>query len=347
MSSSVAPYDPKNMIFRNLGHTGLKVSLFSIGGWLTLGGTVKGDPVKDILTAAWESGINTIDTAEIYANGESEREIGRVLKETGWNRRELVIITKLFFGTGRKDPNQKGLSRKHLVEGIQDSLERLQLDYVDVVFAHRPDVSTPMEEVVRGFNHIIDRGYAFYWGTSEWTPAQIEEAIGIADRLGLVGPSAEQPHYSLLHRENFEVNLNDLFSKKKYGSTIWSPLESGLLTGKYNDGIPKDSRFTTNKDFFENTIKQLESPEGKAKIEKVRKLTEIAKKLDTTPAILALAWAGNNPHVSTVLLGASKPDQIHENLKALDIIPKLTPEILEEIEAAFENKPTPRPTYGR
>ncbi|KAI5477069.1 voltage-gated potassium channel beta-2 subunit [Pseudohyphozyma bogoriensis] len=318
------------MIFRNLGHTGLKVPLFSIGGWLTLGGTVKGDPVKDILTAAWESGINCIDTAETYADGESEREIGRVLKETGWNRRELVIITKLFFGTGRKDPNQNGLSRKHLIEGMQDSLERLQLDYVDVVFAHRPDVSTPMEEVVRGFNHILDRGWAFYWGvsydTSEWTPAQIEEARGIASRLGLVGPSAEQAHYSLLHRENFEKNLYYLFENKKYGSTIFSPLEFGLLTGKYNDGIPDDSRFKNHSDFFG---KMLDGEEGKAKIEKVRKLTEVAKKLDTNTATLALAWAARNPHVSTVLLGASRPEQIHENLKALDIIPKLTPEILE------------------
>ncbi|KAK4705334.1 hypothetical protein P7C70_g876, partial [Phenoliferia sp. Uapishka_3] len=337
----------QNMIFKNLGATGLKVSAFSYGGWLTVGGTVKGDPVKDIMKTAFDAGINTFDTAEVYSNGQCEIEMGRVIKELGWNRREIVVITKIFFGTGRKDPNQKGLSRKHLKEGMDDCLERLQLDYVDVVFAHRHDASTPMDEIVRGFNAIIDKGQAFYWGTSEWTSAQIEEAIGIANRLGLVAPSCEQPHYSMLHRENFEVGLGDLFKRVNYGTTIWSPLESGLLTGKYNNGIPKDSRFTSNADFFGDTIKALETPAGKAKLEKIRKLGDLAKRLDCEIACLALAWAAVNPNVSTILLGASRPEQVTQNLGALDVIPKLTPEVLAEIETILDNKPKGLATYGR
>ncbi|ORY87404.1 NADP-dependent oxidoreductase domain-containing protein [Leucosporidium creatinivorum] len=344
---STTAYDPKNMTFKRLGNTGLQVSSFSYGGWLTVGGTQQGDIVKDIMKAAWDGGINTFDTAEIYSNGKCEEEMGRVIKELGWKREELVIITKIFFGTGRKDPNQRGLSRKHLVEGLNESLRRLQMDYVDVVFAHRHDAATPMEEVVRGFNHLIETGKTFYWGTSEWTAAQIEEATGIANRLGLIAPCAEQPHYSALYRDNFEAQLKPVFDKYNYGSTIWSPLESGLLTGKYNEGIPKDSRFTNNKDFFGDTIKALESPEGKAKIEKVKKLTEVAKRLDADVASLSLAWASKNPHVSTILLGASKPEQVTQNLKALDVLPKLTPEIMEEIEKILDNTPKQPNTYGR
>ncbi|KAM0749436.1 Aldo/keto reductase [Meredithblackwellia eburnea MCA 4105] len=348
MAAAKVEFDPKNMVYKNLGPTGLKVSVFSLGGWLTLGGTVNGDPVKEIMKTAFDAGVNFFDTAEIYANGNSEKEMGRVIKELGWNRREIVIATKIFFGTGRKDPNQKGLSRKHLIEGIQDSLERLQLSYVDVVFAHRPDVSTPMEEIVRGFNFILEKGWAFYWGTSEWSAAQIEEATGIAHRLGLVAPVVEQPHYSLLHRERFEVELSGVFQKYGYGTTIWSPLESGILTGKYNDGIPQDSRFTTNKDFFSNHIKELfETDAGKAKLAKVKAFGELAKKLNTSSASLALAWAAKNPNVSTVILGASKPEQVTENLKALEVIPLITKEIDDEIEKIFDNKPVQAPTWGR
>ncbi|KAM0789274.1 hypothetical protein ACM66B_000115 [Microbotryomycetes sp. NB124-2] len=334
------------MIFKNLGNTGLKVSALSLGNWLTLGGTVKDDPATKIFELAFNSGINTFDTAEIYANGECEKALGHAIKTLGWNRDEIVVITKLFFGTGKKHPNQNGLSRKHLVEGMKASLERLQLDHVDVVFAHRHDAATPMEEIVRGFNYLIDKGYTYYWGTSEWSATQIEEAKGIAARLGLVGPVAEQAHYSMLHRDRFENEYRSIFDAG-YGSTIWSPLESGLLTGKYDQGVPDDSRFATNKEFFANTVKELESEAGKAKLEKVRKLKAVADKLGTDRASLAIAWTMKNPHVSTVLLGATKPHQLEENLKALDVVPKLTDEIMEEIEKILDNKPQPPPTYNR
>jgi len=341
-------YDPKNMIFRHLGPTGLKVSIFSLGGWLTYGGTQKGDVVKECLQAAWDAGINYFDTAEVYTNGQSEIEMGRALKELDWPRDEYVLSTKVFFGTGRKEPNTRGLSRKHIVEGLKSSLERLQQPYVDIVFAHRADAATPIKETVEAFTQVIrNLNLAYYWGTSEWSAAQIVEATQIAERYNLIAPVVEQPQYNAFARERFEVEYDTLYKSFTYGTTIWSPLASGLLTGKYNDGIPEDSRFATNKAFFESTIKQLQSEEGKAKVEKVRKLTKIAERLGGTVAALALAWAAKNPNVSTVILGASKPEQIHENVKALDLIPKLTPEVLGEIESILDNKPKETPTFGR
>jgi len=341
-------FDPKDMIFRNLGPSGLKVSVFSLGGWLTYGGSVKGPSVKDCMQAAWDNGINFFDTAEVYANGASEVEMGNALKELDWPRDEYVLSTKVFFGTGRKEPNTRGLSRKHIVEGLKSSLARLQQPYVDVVFAHRHDAATPMKEIVEGFTQVIrDLNLAYYWGTSEWSAQQITEATEIAEKYNLIAPIAEQPQYNAFHRERFEIEYGPLYKNYQYGSTIWSPLASGVLTGKYNDGVPEDSRFASNKQVFEDTIKKLKSPEGQAKIAKVKKLTEIAERLETKTATLALAWAAKNPNVSTVILGASKPEQIHDNCKALAIIPKLTPELMEEIEGILENKPAPTPIYGR
>jgi len=337
------------MIFRNFGKTGLRVPVFSMGGWLTLGGTQKGDIVKDIMTTAWDNGINFFDTAEGYAEGNSEVEMGRVLHEMGWQRSDYIISTKIFFGTGRKELNSRGLSRKHLVEGLNYSLKRLGLDYVDVVFAHRADPTVPMEETVRAFDHLVNTGKAFYWGTSEWTAQQIQEAHSIADRLNLIGPTCEQPQYSMLHRERFEVDYLPLFEGHKgLGTTIWSPLASGFLTGKYNDGVPKDSRYATNPEFFKDTVEKLKSPETQAKIQKVKKLTEIAEKeLDCTMTHLALAWAIKNENVSTCILGASKPEQVADNCKALKVLPKLTPEIMTKIDEILENKPTQPMLYGR
>jgi len=341
-------YDPKGMKFRNLGNTGLQVSVFSLGGWLTYGGTQKGSIVKEILQTAWDYGIQTFDTAETYANGASEVEMGQALKELGWPRDEYVLTTKVFFGTGRKEPNTRGLSRKHIVEGLKSSLKRLDQPYVDVVFAHRPDPATPMLEIVEGFTQVIrNLNLAYYWGTSEWSAAQITEAILLAEKHNLIAPVVEQPQYNAFHRERFEVEYDPLFKKYGYGTTIWSPLASGLLTGKYNDGIPEDSRFATNKAFFENTVKQLKSPEGQAKIEKVRNLTAIAERLGATVTHLSLAWAASNPNVSTVILGATKLEQIHDNLKALALIDKLTPEIKKEIEEVLDNKPPGPNTFGR
>ncbi|KAH7139656.1 voltage-gated potassium channel subunit beta-3 [Dactylonectria estremocensis] len=348
MPAVKSSYDPKDMEFRHLGPTGLKVSVFSLGGWLTYGGTQKGSIVKDCLQAAWDHGINTFDTAEVYANGESEVEMGQALKELDWPRDEYVLTTKVFFGTGRKEPNTRGLSRKHVVEGLKSSLQRLEQPYVDIVFAHRPDYATPMKEIVEGFTQVIrNLNLAYYWGTSEWSASQITEATQIAERYNLIAPVAEQPQYNAFHRERFEVEFAPLYEKFQYGTTIWSPLASGLLTGKYNDGIPEDSRFATNKEFFKDSVKKLESEEGKAKIEKVRKLTKIAERLDGNVAQLALAWTLKNPNVSTVILGATKVDQIVDNCKALALSKKITPEILQEIEDILDNAPPKPANYGR
>ncbi|KAI1383040.1 Aldo/keto reductase [Hypoxylon trugodes] len=341
-------YDPKDMQFRHLGPTGLKVSVLSLGGWLTYGGTEKGEIVKKCLETAWNHGINTFDTAETYASGEFEVEMGQALKELGWSRDEYVLTTKIFFGTGRKEPNTRGLSKKHIVEGLKSSLERLQQPYVDVVFAHRADFATPMKEVVEGFTQVIrNLNLAYYWGTSEWSATQIMEATQIAERYNLIAPVVEQPQYNAFHRQRFEVEYAPLYDQFKYGTTIWSPLASGLLTGKYNNGIPEGSRFAKHGEFFDNTIKSLQSEEGKAKIEKVKKLTTVAERLGSNTASLALAWTLKNPNVSTVILGATKVEQIEDNVKALKLVEKLTPEVMEEIEKILDNAPAHPPKLGR
>lgn len=341
-------YDPKDMQFRHLGPTGLKVSVLSLGGWLTYGGTQKGNVVKDCMQAAWDHGINTFDTAETYANGECEIEMGQALKQLGWPRDEYVLTTKVFFGTGRKEPNTRGLSWKHIVEGLKSSLERLEQPYVDIVFAHRPDYATPMKEIVEGFTQVIrNLNLAYYWGTSEWTASQITEATQIAERYNLIAPVVEQPQYNAFHRERFEVEYAPLYQKFQYGTTIWSPLASGLLTGKYNDGIPEDSRFATNKAFFGDSVSKLQSEEGKAKIEKVKKLTKIAERLGGNVAQLSLAWCLKNPNVSTVILGATKVEQINDNVKAVKLSEKITPEIMKEIEEILDNTPAKPATYNR
>ncbi|RSH88424.1 uncharacterized protein EHS24_000969 [Apiotrichum porosum] len=343
-------FDPKNMLYRNLGETGLRVPVFSYGGWLTVGATQKGDVVKELMQQAFDLGINMFDNAEGYAAGQSELEMGRVIRELGWDRRDIIISTKIFFGTNRKEVhNTRGLSRKHIIEGAHASLERLGLDYVDIIFAHRPDITTPMEEVVRAFNWLIDNNKAFYWGTSEWSAAQIIQAKEIARRLNLVGPAVEQPHYSMLHRERFEVEYGQLFAKEGLGSTIWSPLDSGILTGKYNDGVPEGSRFATNSEFFNDTVKKLQSEEGQAKIAKVKELTKLAESIGATMTNLALAWTLLNKNVSTCILGATKPEQLVENVKALDVYKTLLdkPEVVAQITKILDNKPTPAQAYGR
>jgi len=335
-------YDPKNMIFRRLGPSGLRVPVFSIGGWLTFGGKVQGDLTKEVLKAAFEAGINMIDCAEAYSQGESERDIGRVIRELGWRRSDLIITTKIFFGVGRKGPNDRGLSRKHLVEGINESLERLGLDYVDIIFAHRPDNTVPMDEIVRAFNYIIDSGKAFYWATSEWSVRQIEEAHHVATNLKLIAPIADQCQYNAFERKRLEAEYKPLYEKYNYGTTVFSALASGLLTGKYNDGIPEGSRLATDPQYFTNLIGSLDKEAGLAKIDKVKKLTALAEKeFGCTVSQLALAWAAKNPHASTIILGASTPKQLLENIQALDVLPKITPELYEQIEKILDNKPEP------
>ncbi|PWN46947.1 putative potassium channel beta subunit protein [Violaceomyces palustris] len=340
-------YDPKNMIFRRLGPSGLRVSLFSLGGWLTYGGTVNADETTQILKLAFENGINTFDTAEVYAAGQCEVDMGKAIRANNFRRSDLVLISKIFFGVGSKDPNGRGLSRKHIIEAANASLKRAGLEYWDVLMAHRPDPTIPMEEIVRAFNRLIESDKCFYWGTSEWSAQQIEEAHSVAARLNLIPPVADQCQYNMYHRERLEKEYEPLFRSHSFGTTIWSPLASGLLTGKYNEGIPAGSRFDTSKDFFDSTIKSLQTEEGKAKIEKVRQLTKVAEELGAKVTNLALAWCAKNENVSTVILGASKPEQIIENLKSLELLEKLTPEVMERIEAILGNKPQLAPTYGR
>ncbi|KAH7906388.1 NADP-dependent oxidoreductase domain-containing protein [Hygrophoropsis aurantiaca] len=347
MSSVQVEFDPKNMPFRRLGPSGLRVPVFSLGGWLTLGGTVIGDPVKEIIKVAFDNGINMFDTAEAYAKGKSEEEMGRVIKELGLRRTDLVITTKLFWGL-REGPNDGGLSRKHIIEGTKECLERLGLDYVDVIFAHRPDASVPMEEVVRAFNWVIEKGWAFYWATSEWSAFEIEEAQHIATKLGLHAPIAEQCQHHMFHRERAEKEYRPLYKKYELGTTVFSALAGGLLTGKYNDGIPAGSRFDMHSSQFKGTVDSLQKEEGLAKINKVKELSALAQnELGCTVTHLALAWVAKNPNTSTVILGASKPEQVLDNLKALDVIPKLTPEIMDKIEAILQTKTAPTPTFGR
>ena len=258
-----------------------------------------------------------------------------------WKRNDLVISTKIYWGGafGDNPINNTGLSRKHIIEGLDASLQRLQLDYVDLVYAHRPDRNTPIEETVRAFNHLINTGKAFYWGTSEWNADEIATAWRYADKLGLIGPLMEQPQYNMLARERVEKDYALLYEHYGLGLTIFSPLRIGVLTGKYNDGIPSDSRLATSKEFASAIEKRLESDDWKADLEKVRKLKPIADKLGCDQAALAMAWVLKNPHVSSAIMGASRPEQVAKSVKSLEVMPKLTDEVMVEIEGVLKNKP--------
>jgi voltage-dependent potassium channel beta subunit len=321
------------MKYNNLGKAGIKVSEISFGSWLTFGNQLDTEGVKASLRTAYENGINFFDNAEAYANGLSESLMGMALKE--YRREDLVISTKIFWGG--KGPNDRGVSRKHLLEGTWNSLKRLQLDYVDLIFCHRPDPTTPIEETVFAMDYLIRNGLALYWGTSEWSAEQLEEAYQIADKRNLIAPTMEQPQYNMLVREKVEKEFKPLYEKYGLGLTTWSPLASGVLTGKYNEGIPEDSRlakFKGLKDEFEKG--GLLSQEN---IEKVKKLTKIANDLGATMAQLAIAWLLKNPNVSTVITGASRAEQVKENVKAAEIKEKITEDVMEEIENILDNKP--------
>jgi voltage-dependent potassium channel beta subunit len=320
------------MEFRRLGKAGIKVSALSLGAWVTYGGQVGEETALSCMTAAYEHGVNFFDNAEAYANGNAEIVMGNVIKKAGWRREELVISTKIFWGG--KGPNQTGLSHKHIIEGVNSALQRLQMDYVDLVFCHRPDRNTPIEETVRAMDQVVRSGKAFYWGTSEWSAAEIMRADGLARQYGLTPPAMEQPQYNMFEREKFEKEYDLLYSELGYGTTIWSPLASGLLSGKYNHGIPEGSRAALPG--YDWLIKHVITSE---RIEKVKKLVPIADELGCSMAQLALAWCLKNPHVSTVITGASKAEQVHENMKALDVVASLTPEVMERIEAVLSNKP--------
>ncbi len=329
------------MEYRYLGRSGLKVSALSFGAWVTFGTQIGEDVAHGMMQAALDAGVNFFDNAEVYADGVAETIMGSVIKKAGWKRSDLVISTKLFWGG--EGVNDKGLSRKHIVEGMNASLKRLQMDYVDLIFAHRPDLHTPVEETVRAFNHLIDQGKAFYWGTSEWSAAQIMEAHGIARELNLIPPLMEQPQYHMFHRERFEVEYARLYEQVGMGTTIWSPLASGLLTGKYNKGMPAGTRATL--EGYEWLKSRFEDEEALTNIAKVGKLMDIADEIGCSMAQIALAWTLKNPNVSTTITGASRVEQVVENMKAIDYVEKLTPDVMARIEEILDNKPKPETDF--
>ncbi len=320
------------MEYRRLGKAGLKLSALSLGAWVTYGGQVGEEVARSSMTAAYEAGVNFFDNAEAYAGGNAEIVMGNVIKQLGWRRESIVVSIKIFWGGD--GPNDTGLSHKHIIEGTNNALRRLQLDYVDLVFCHRPDPNTPIEETVRAMDIVIKQGKAFYWGTSEWSAAEIMRADAVARQYGLTPPSMEQPQYNMFTRERVEKEYAPLYSELGYGTTIWSPLASGLLTGKYNQGIPAGSRAAMAG--YSWLKESVITPE---RVAKVKQLQPIADQLGATLAQLGLAWCLTNPNVSTVITGASRAEQVTENMKALNIAPKLTPEILEQIEGVLGNRP--------
>jgi voltage-dependent potassium channel beta subunit len=334
------------MQYRFLGRSGLQVSVISLGGWVTYGGHVGDQIAFDCMKAAYDAGINFFDCAEAYAGGKSEEVMGEAIKKFGWKRNDLVISTKIYWGSefGDNPVNNSGLSRKHLVEGTEAALKRLQLDYVDLLYCHRPDRNTPIEETVRAMNWLIDQGKCFYWGTSEWSAEEIAVAWQHANRLNMIGPVMEQPQYNMLAREKVEKEFSLLYEHYGTGLTIFSPLKTGILTGKYNDGIPEDSRIANASDNFTQGQKDKYGDETWQKdIAQVRKLKPVADKLGCDQATLAMAWVIKNPHVSSAITGASKIEQVAKSVRSLDLLPKLTDEIMKEIDDILGNKPAPYP----
>jgi len=323
------------MIYRRLGSSGLKVSALSYGAWVTFGQQIGDDTARACMTAAYDAGVNFFDNAEAYADGKAEETMGRILHQTQWSRDSYIISSKVFWGGDR--PTQKGLSRKHVFDACHAALRRFQADYLDLYFCHRPDPETPIEETVRAMSDLIAQGKVLYWGTSEWSAQEITEAYGVARQYNLVPPTMEQPQYNLFYRENVEKNLKPLFDRFGLGTTIWSPLASGLLTGKYNDGLPEDTRVSLKG--YEWLRESFTDEQAKAKIAKVKELVELASDLGTNLPRLALAWCLKNPHVSTVITGASRPEQVADNMPAIDLLDKLTPEVVARIESIVEVGP--------
>jgi voltage-dependent potassium channel beta subunit len=325
------------MEYRQLGSSGLRVSALSFGAWVTFGDQIDEDTARACMQTAYEAGVNFFDNAEAYARGKAETMMGDIIRKVGWKRSDLVISTKIFWGG--PGPNDRGLSRKHILEGTAAALKRLQTDYVDLIFCHRPDLHTPIEETVRAMSHIVDRGQACYWGTSEWSAEQIRQADEFARREHLIPPTMEQPQYNMFHRDRVEREYARLYADIGLGTTIWSPLASGLLTGKYNDGVPQGSRLALRE--YEWLRDHVLNDEGRRRIEKVRRLAPVAEELGCSLGQLALAWCLKNPHVSTVITGASRHTQVGENMKALDVVAQLTPDVMERIESVLDNRPEP------
>jgi voltage-dependent potassium channel beta subunit len=327
------------MEYRHLGHSGLHVSALSLGAWVTYGSQVGEDVALECMKVAFDNGVNFFDNAEAYASGRAETVMGNVIRKLGWRRSDLVISTKLFWGGKgpNRGPNDVGLSRKRIIEGTDGSLQRLQLDHVDLLFCHRPDPDTPIEETVRAMNHVLNQGKALYWGTSEWSAEDIREAAVIAETHHLIGPLMEQPQYHMFHRERVEREYATLYDDIGLGLTIWSPLASGLLTGKYDNGlIPNTRASLPGMDWLKE---ELVGASAQPKIAVVKMLKPVAEALGCTRAQLALAWCLKNPHVSSAITGATRPEQVKDNLGALGVLPKLTDSVMREIETLLAHAP--------
>ena len=324
------------MEYRRLGKSGLQLSVLSFGSWVSFQKQIDDKIADELMGIAYDNGINFFDNSEAYAGGESEKMMGRVLKMKNWDRTSFTVSSKVFFGLYGKEnkPNQKGLSRKHVMEACDAALQRLQVDYLDLFFCHRADINTPIEETVWAMNTLIQQGKILYWGTSEWSGVEIMEAHRVAQEYKLIGPTMEQPQYNLFERYKVEKEFLPIYDFVGLGTTIWSPLASGLLSGKYNNGIPENSRLALPEMSW---LKDKVFTDDKLK--KVKQLSELAKELDVSMASLSIAWCIKNPHVTTAILGATRKEQLTQNLKAIDVIEKLTPEVLEKIEGIMDTKP--------
>lgn len=319
-----------------MGKTGLQLSVVSFGSWVSFHKQINDSMADELMGIAYDNGVNFFDNAEVYALGESEKMMGRVLKKKSWDRTSYTVSSKAFWGWRGKEnkPNQTGLSRKHLVEACNEALQRLQLDYLDMYFCHRPDKGTPIEETVWTMHNLIQQGKILYWGTSEWSGVEIMEAHRVAHQYGLIGPAMEQPQYNLFERNKMENEFLMVFKTVGMGTTIWSPLASGLLSGKYNDGIPEGSRFgLSGFDWLKDRWMKDEM------LNKVRALSELAKELNITMPQMAIGWTIKNPNVTTAILGATSKAQLMENLGALEAAQKLTPAILQRIDDIVQTKP--------
>jgi len=325
------------MEYRRLGKSGLKLSVFSLGSWVTFGRQVDGAAARNMMSLAYDRGINFFDNAEVYEKGQSEVLMGEALQQLGWPRDTYCVSSKVFWGGDR--PTQKGLNRKHVVEACHAALKRLKVDYLDLFFCHRPDVDTPVEETVRAMHDLVAQGKVLYWGTSEWNPQQLTEAYAIASTWRLTPPTMEQPMYHLFHREKFERDLLPLFRDYGLGSTIFCPLAMGILTGKYSQGVPEGSRFSLKG--YEWLRKNFESEEAQLQVEKTRQLQALAGEAGMPVHHMALLWCLQNPHVSSVILGASRIEQLEDNLGALEHGSKMTPDLVARIEAIVDNRPEP------
>jgi voltage-dependent potassium channel beta subunit len=322
------------MEYTNLGKTGLQISRLSLGSWLTFGKQIGDNTAEDLMDMAYDHGVNFFDNAEIYARGESERVMGRILKKKNWSRDTYLVSSKVFFGAGGQLPTQKGLNRKHITEACNQALERFQLEYLDLFLCHRPDKKTPIEETVWSMHQLIMQGKILYWGTSEWSAQEIMEAHMFAKQNHLIGPVVEQPEYNMFCRDKVEVEFSQLYKTVGLGTTIWSPLASGVLTNKYLNKFPEDTRL--GMDGLEWLKEKNLTTE---KLEKVRQLNRIAEQLDLSLAQLGLMWCLKNENVSTVILGASQRIQLVENLAVLNLTDKLTDEVMQSIELVINNKP--------